>query len=141
MHWGSPAFRCFEARVWLFCSRRLVMLKANSIALLVLTLVGAANLVPAQQIHLPPAVSQSQGMGKPPVTNGSDIQKQQALAANQQRQVEIRRDTDKMFQLSSELKDYLDKTGQGVMSVDAIKKAEQIEKLAHGVKSKMKQSL
>jgi hypothetical protein len=40
---------------------------------------------------------------------------------------------------SAELKDYLDKTGQGVMSMDAIKKAEQIEKLAHGVKSKMKQ--
>ncbi len=45
-----------------------------------------------------------------------------------------------MVQLTAELKDYLEKTGQGIMSVDAIKKAEQIEKLAHGVKSKMKQS-
>ena len=100
----------------------------------------AASLASAQQIHLPPSVSQSQGMGNIPVTNGTDAQRQQALAANQQRQVEIRRDTEKMAELTQELKDYLQKSEQGVMSVDAIKKAEQIEKLAHGVKSKMKQS-
>jgi hypothetical protein len=45
-----------------------------------------------------------------------------------------------MFQLTTELRDYLEKSDQGVMSMDALKKAEQIEKLAHGVKSKMKQS-
>ena len=45
-----------------------------------------------------------------------------------------------MFQLTAELKDYLEKADQGVMSMDALKKAEQIEKLAHGVKAKMKQS-
>lgn len=100
----------------------------------------AAGLASAQQIHLPPAVSQSQGMGNIPVSVGTDAQRQQALAANQQRQVEIRRDTEKMAELTQELKDYLQKSEQGVMSVDAIKKAEQIEKLAHSVKSKMKQS-
>ena len=96
--------------------------------------------VSAQQIHLPPSVSQSQGMGGVPVTAGTDAQKQQALAASQQRQLEIRRDTEKMAELTQELKDYLLKSEQGVMSVDAIKKAEQIEKLAHSIKSKMKQS-
>lgn len=45
-----------------------------------------------------------------------------------------------MAELMQELKEYLAKTDQGVMSVDAIKKAEQIEKLAHSVKSKMKQA-
>lgn len=68
------------------------------------------------------------------------MQKRQAIAANEQRQVEIRRDTEKMAELTQELKDYLAKNDQGMMSVDAIKKAEQIEKLAHSVKSKMKQS-
>jgi TolA-binding protein len=101
---------------------------------------GLAGLASAQQIHLPPAVSQSQGMGSPPVTPGDDAQKRQALAANQQRQIEIRRDTEKMAELTQELKDYLAKSEQGTMSVDAIKKAEQIEKLAHSVKAKMKQS-
>jgi len=75
-----------------------------------------------------------------PVTRGDDVQRQQAQAANRQRQVEIRRDTVRMFQLTQELNEYLQKGSQGVMSIDAIKKAEQIEKLAHSVKSKMKQS-
>jgi hypothetical protein len=101
---------------------------------------AVAGLALTQQIHLPPAVSQSQGMGAPPVTSGDDVQKRQALAANQQRQIEIRRDTEKMAELTQELKDYLAKSEHGTMSVDAIKKAEQIEKLAHSVKSKMKQS-
>jgi TolA-binding protein len=101
---------------------------------------AAAGVASAQQIHLPPAVSQSQGMGNVPVTMGDSVQKQQAIAANQQRQAEIKRDMEKMAELTEELKDYLAQSAQGVMSVDAIKKAEQIEKLAHNLKSKMKQS-
>lgn len=45
-----------------------------------------------------------------------------------------------MAELTQELKEYIENTSQGVVSVDAIKKAEQIEKLAKSVKSKMKQS-
>jgi len=101
-------------------------------------LVGAST-GKAQQIHLPPAISQSQGMGSPPVTSSDRVQREQAAAANAQRQVEIRRDTDKMAELTEELKEYLAKNDH-VMSIDAIKKVEQIEKLAHGVKGKMKQS-
>jgi len=41
--------------------------------------------------------------------------------------------------LTTELKDDLQTNGQTVMSVEALKKAELIEKLAHSVKSKMKQ--
>ena len=76
----------------------------------------------------------------PPVFAQDEIQKQQAIAANLQCQVEIRRDAEKMAELMQELRDYLAKTAPGVMSIDAIKKAEQIEKLAHRVKSKMKQA-
>ena len=102
----------------------------------VLTVAGTCK---AQQIHLPPSVSQSQGMGSPPVTPNDPVQRQQAAAANAQRQVEIRRDMDKMAELTQELKDYLAKNDQ-TMSVEAIKKVEQIEKLAKSVKGKMKQS-
>ena len=116
------------------------MLRATLLIAVLCTLVAVAAPVSAQQIHLPPSVSQSQSMGSVPVTVGDAVQKQQAEAASLQRQVEIKRDTEKMFELTQELKDYLQKTGQCVMSVDAIKKAEQIEKLAKGVKSKMKQS-
>ncbi len=93
----------------------------------------------AQQIHLPPAISQPQ-TGSAPVTTGNDpVQQQQAAAANVQRQLEIRRDTEKMAELTQELKEYLTKNEQ-VASIDALKKVEQIEKLAHSVKGKMKQS-
>lgn len=115
------------------------MLRTYALALTLMVLFAVAPMVRAQQIHLPPAVSQSQGMGNVPVAPGDDVQKKQAAAANQQRQLEIRRDTEKMLELTSELKDYLVKNDQTVMSLDAIKKVEQIEKLAHGVKSKMKQ--
>ena len=94
----------------------------------------------AQQIHLPPAVSQSQGMGDVPVTPGNDVQRKQAMAANLQRQEEMRRDSQKMLQLMQELNQYLQNKEQGTISVEEVKKAEQIEKLAHSVRSKMKQS-
>jgi hypothetical protein len=96
----------------------------------------------AQDLHtpIPPAAVPGPRTGDSPAPEGDEIQRQQAIAANGQRQVEIRRDTDKMLQLTAELRDYLQKSQQGVMSIDAIKKAEQIEKLARSVKSKMKQS-
>ena len=115
------------------------MFRCSLFLVLAMVLASSAMSV-AQQIHLPPAVSQSQSMGGMPTTNGDAIQKQQAIAANQQRQLEIRRDTDKMAELTQSLKEYLSKNDQ-VMSLDAIKKIEQIEKLAHSVKGKMKQSL
>ncbi|PYX47545.1 MAG: hypothetical protein DMG79_13670 [Acidobacteria bacterium] len=116
------------------------MLKASLVALVFLALFGSVSLAAAQQIHLPPAIAQGPGIGDVPVKSGNETQKEQARAANLQRQVEIKRDTEKMYQLTAELKEYLEKADQGIMSTDALKKAEQIEKLAHGVKSKMKQS-
>lgn len=115
------------------------MLRILAFFLAALVLSAAASMAHAQQIHLPPVVSQGPGLGNVPVTSGDDVQKKQAVAANQQRQVEIRHDTEKMLELTSELKEYLLKNDQTVMSLDAIKKVEQIEKLAHGVKAKMKQ--
>lgn len=57
---------------------------------------------------------------------------------NEQRQADIKKDTDKLLELATELKQYVDKTNKNVLSMDVIKKAEQIEKLAHSVKEKMK---
>jgi len=58
--------------------------------------------------------------------------------ANEQRQAELKRDTDKLLQLSTELKQYVDKSNENVLSVDVLRKAEEIEKLAHSVKTKMR---
>lgn len=116
------------------------MARLSSLLVAVCVFLGGTTVAMAQMPHLPSTVTQPQGTGSAPVANDDDVQRQQAVAANQQRQIEIRRDTEKMAELAQELKEYLAKTDQGVMSVDAIKKAEQIEKLARSVKSKMKQS-
>lgn len=68
------------------------------------------------------------------------MEKDMAKKANQQRQADLKRDTEKLFKLASELKDYVDKTNENVLSLDVLKKAEEIEKLAHSVKEKMKGS-
>jgi hypothetical protein len=68
----------------------------------------------------------------------SRAQKEMEKKANDQRQAELKRDADKLLQLSTELKQYVDKSNQNVLSLDVIRKAEEIEKLAHSVKTKMK---
>jgi hypothetical protein len=65
-------------------------------------------------------------------------EKEMAKKANQERQAQLRRDTEHLFRLSSELKQYVDKSSENTLSLEVIKKAEEIEKLAHSVKEKMK---
>jgi hypothetical protein len=61
-----------------------------------------------------------------------------AKRANQARQADLKRDTEKLLRLASELKESVDKTSESTLSLDVIKKTEEIEKLAHSVKGKMK---
>jgi methionyl-tRNA synthetase len=72
----------------------------------------------------------------------TEMEAQQKRAAekveNAKRQQDIQKDTDKLLQLATELKQYVDKTDEHTLSVAVIKKAEEIEKLAHAVKEKMK---
>ena len=93
-----------------------------------------------QQPPLPPTLQQpggqpDSGPGIPP-----QFQKEMQRKANEQRQAELKRDTEKLLKLSTELKDYVDKTNSNVLSMDVIKKAEEIEKLAHSVRIKMRGS-
>ncbi len=61
-----------------------------------------------------------------------------AKKANLARQALLKTDTDKLLKLAEELKDYVDKSNENVLSLEVLKKAEEIEKLAHSVKDKMK---
>lgn len=63
-----------------------------------------------------------------------DMEKKAAKA----RAAALKADTDKLLKLSVELKDYVDKADENVLSLDVIKKAEEIEKLAKSVKEKMR---
>ncbi len=66
------------------------------------------------------------------------IEKEMAKKANEQRQAEIRRDSEQLLKLATELKQYVDKSNENILSIEVLRKAEEIEKLAHSVKEKMK---
>ena len=68
----------------------------------------------------------------------SKLEKEMAKKANQERQAALKKDTDKLLKLATELKEYVDKTNENMLSMDVVKKADEIEKLAHSVKDKMK---
>lgn len=113
-------------------------------------IVGAALLVGAPVVSqgqvsqpFPPQQPPSRrGMGIPPMEPVEPLppqmREQQAQARNDDRQKKLVADTDKLLVLATELKQDVAKTNKDVLSVDVIKKAEEIEKLAHSVKERMK---
>jgi hypothetical protein len=64
-------------------------------------------------------------------------EKQEKLQ-NDDRQKQLVADTEKLLQLATELHTDVAKTNKNVLSVDVVKKADEIEKLAHSVKVKMR---
>ena len=66
------------------------------------------------------------------------LAEQAARSRNTDRQKRLVADTDKLLSLATELKQQVDKTDKNTLSVDVVKKADEIEKLAHSVKEKMK---
>jgi len=57
---------------------------------------------------------------------------------NEQRQSDLKKDTDQLFKLAQELKKSVDSSNEHVLSLEVIRKAEEIEKLARSVRTKMK---
>ncbi len=108
--------------------------RALRVLILILTLV-----VPASLVAQPHQESGSIPVEGPAESESvKDLKKAMEKKANKQRQEQIRRDTEKLLKLATELKAYVDKTDEHILSLNVIKKAEEIEKLAHSVKDKMK---
>lgn len=89
---------------------------------------------------VPYGADQQPGMPAEPPQSSMEQRAMKELAKreNKQRQADLKRDTDQLLKLATQLKEYVDKTNENILSVDVINKAEQIEKLAHSVKEKMK---
>lgn len=68
----------------------------------------------------------------------AEQRRQAMLKENLKRQQEIKQDTAKLLELATELKQYVDKSNENMLSLDVLRKAEQIEKLAKEVREKMK---
>jgi hypothetical protein len=111
-----------EARVF---RRPIVLTGILSITLVIALLPAAA------QFQQPHSMSQQD----------KEMQDRQLKEANKKRQEDIKNDTEKLFQLATELKAAVDKSNENLLSLDVIRKADEVEKLAKRVKEKMKQSI
>jgi hypothetical protein len=91
----------------------------------------------AQRTAPPPSVLQPPS---PSDETAWEAQQRREMArkVNLQRQEELKKDTEKLLELATELKQSVDKTDENTLSLEVIKKADQIEKLAKSVKDKMK---
>jgi hypothetical protein len=60
---------------------------------------------------------------------------------NVQRQKEMTSDTEKLVALANQVKAKMDKSAQDALSMESVRQVEQIEKLAHSVRDKMRASV
>ncbi|MBV8206677.1 MAG: hypothetical protein JO041_07780 [Acidobacteria bacterium] len=77
-------------------------------------------------------------LSQEPTQQDERVRQEREKALNTRRQEDLKRDAGRLLEMASELKQDVDKTNENILSLDVIKKAEQIEKLAKSVKDKMK---
>jgi hypothetical protein len=87
-----------------------------------------------------PATPAAQGRAPvPPSPTPAEIEMQRHMAKqrNQERFAKIKKDTDQLLELATQLKKSVDQASEETLSLEVIRKAEQIEKLARHVRQKM----
>ena len=110
----------------------------------VVTLTGAAqtgqqnpNQTPSRPYLLPEA-NRLPDANDQMVMREQQTKKQNYEAANAERKKQIAADSAMLLKLATDLKVEVDKTNKDTLSLNVIRKADEIEKLAHNVKEKMK---
>jgi hypothetical protein len=93
--------------------------------------VSGGQMLPAPSL---PWSNQASGMSQPSAMQLVEQQKMR-VAERQKRLVE---DTDKLLELTTALKEQVGDSNKNILSLDMIKKADQIEKLAHSVTERIK---
>ena len=95
------------------------------------------NATPQPAPKASPAQGSNQASGvKDQAAKDQDAKKQDPEAANAERKKQINADSAKLLKLATELKAEVDKTNKDTLSLGVIRKADEIEKLAHSVKEK-----
>lgn len=90
---------------------------------------GSSGLPQAQPVSLLPNTG---------VPVDRELQSEQTGRLFAARQAQLRIDTAKLLALTTELKQQVDKTNVNILSMDVVKKAQEIQKLAKSVQDKMK---
>jgi|ERR1700678_3737571 hypothetical protein len=111
-------------------------------ALCIWLMFGTTNTAHAQNSR-PVSQSPFVRMDLIPVTTGTDEPQQRralemARKGDLERQARVVTDTNKLFKLAEELKDSVSKSNVNILSIEVLQKANEIEKLAHSVKEKMR---
>jgi hypothetical protein len=96
--------------------------------------VGLPGVSAAQATQYNPNSAYSSPSGRvPSAVDDNPVHEQNAL-----RQRQLEQDTDKLLALAQQLKEQVDKSNGNTLSLDAVKKATEIEKLAKRVKNRMR---
>jgi hypothetical protein len=117
---------------------------ALAVMFTVLTWSGAHRPAAAQMTGVTGQVQQPAPTGEPPLfeepNTPRDRQRLEKMekARQAERQEQLVKDTDKLFDLAKELKERVDKSNKDMLSIDVVKKAAEIEKLAKSVKDRMR---
>jgi hypothetical protein len=110
------------------------------------TLVGLAAIAMAPALgngllqvpRFPPELNRIPDKNQMEDMNSEKARKQSFEVANAERKKQIGDESAKLLKLATELKAEVDKTSKDTLSIGIIRKAGEIEKLAHDVKEKMK---
>jgi nicotinic acid phosphoribosyltransferase len=78
------------------------------------------------------------GAGGAPRTNDDEAMRKLQIEREKKRFAAIRQDAAKLLEVATELKQYVDKTGKDVLSLEVMRKAEEMEKLARQIKNNMR---
>jgi hypothetical protein len=115
-------------------------LRAWSFILLVLVLLivpmSAAGPKQSSSPQADPQFGQQERRDEPTVP--ADVERRMAKERAKSRYQSIKRDSERLLELATELKQYVDKSGENVLSMDVVKKCDEIEKLSKNVRNKMK---
>jgi hypothetical protein len=96
---------------------------------------------PAPTADVRSEASQPQDANAPAATHEQQAKKQNIDTAGVERKRQIADDSARLLKLANDLKSEVDKTSKDTLSLGVIRKADEIERLAHNVKEKMKLTL
>ena len=98
---------------------------------------------PADPGAIPNAASPSSANTQLGTTSPEDpmqkkLEHQRLKALNKDRQEALKKDTEKLLKLATELKEAVDQSTQDTLSLEVVRKTEEIEKLSRSIRDKMK---
>ena len=102
------------------------------------------SFVAAPSVHGSPAAAAFLQGGRDPFGHEKptqpeiDMAKKRLKALKKEQYQSLKKDTDQLLVLATELKESVDKTTENTLSLEVIKKTEEVEKLAKKVREKMK---